>query len=70
MLPEVDWFIMVVALSLIITIIPIAIGYRFLPSLYFEEGRSIVKLKLRPLAIALAFIVLYRIILGIGIKIA
>jgi hypothetical protein len=69
MLPEVDWFIMVVALSLIITIIPIAIGYRFLPSLYFEEGRSTVKLKLRPLAIALAFIVLYRIILGIGIKI-
>jgi hypothetical protein len=69
MLPDVDWFDIAVALSLTITIIPIAIGYRFLPSLFFEEGKTSVQLKLRAIALAIAFIVLFRIILGIGIRI-
>jgi hypothetical protein len=69
MFPNILWFNLVVALSLVITIVPIAAGYRFLPALYFEEDALAVKIKIRPIILALAFIALYRIILEFGIRI-
>jgi hypothetical protein len=69
MLPGLSWFNMTVVFSLIITIIPIGIGYRFLPSLYFEEEKYVIRLKWIPVALVIVFIILYRIILGFGIRI-
>jgi len=69
MFPEFLWYDMTVSLTLGITIIPIAIGYRFLPSLYFEEEKPVVSYKLRPIIMILSFIALYRIVLELGIMI-
>ena len=69
MLPEFSWFNFTVAASLFISMIPIGIGYRFMPSLYFEEEKPSIKLNYIVVAMVLTFIALYRIILGIGIKI-
>ena len=70
MFPEMLWYDMTVALCLGIALLPIAVGYRFLPSLYFEEDHSRPQFKLRPIVITIAFLLLFRIVLGIGIKIA
>lgn len=69
MFPEFLWYDMTVSLTLAITIIPIAIGYRFLPSLYFEEEEPRISLKLKPIVLIFVFIAIYRIVLGFGIKI-
>ncbi|HSG68376.1 MAG TPA: MAP7 domain-containing protein [Bacteroidales bacterium] len=67
MSPHLIVYNIVVALCMAITIIPVVIGYRFIPSLYFEEEP--IRIRLRPLSIfyALLFIILYRLIFGIGI---
>ncbi len=69
MLPEFLWYDMTVSLTLAITIIPIAIGYRFLPSLYFDEEVPKISFKLKPIVLILILIAIYRIMLGFGIKI-
>jgi hypothetical protein len=56
-----------VALALAITIIPIALRYRYFPALYFEEEDIKIELKFRKMLYALLFIALYRIILSAGI---
>ncbi len=69
MFPEFLWYDVTVAFTLAICIIPIAIGYRFLPSLYFEEEKPGISFQLRPIILILAFIAIYRIVLEIGIRI-
>ena len=56
-----------IALSLIITIIPIAFGYRFYPALYFDEENVRISINIRPVMYSLIFIIAYRLILGTGI---
>lgn len=69
MLPEVTLYDMTVSLALVLTIIPVAIGYRFAPVLYFEEEIIPIRFKYLTILIPLVFIILYRIILGLGIMI-
>jgi len=69
MFPKALLFNMTVSLSLGITIVPIAIGYRFLPSLYFDEVTPKIRFRLQSILLVLAFIFLYRLILGFGILI-
>lgn len=67
MMPHVIVYTMSVSLCLGIAMIPVAIGYRFSPSLYFEEEDIPVKLRPAVIFYTLAFVFLYRMILGIGI---
>ncbi len=69
MLPELLLYDITVSLTLVLTIIPIAIGHRYAHSLYFEEETIRVKFNLRVIAFPLIFIILYRVILGFGIMI-
>ncbi|MBE9483207.1 MAG: hypothetical protein IMY74_00080 [Bacteroidetes bacterium] len=69
MLPELLSYDITVSLSLVLTIIPVAIGHRFAHSLYFEEEIIRVKFNLKVIAFPLIFIILYRVILGFGIMI-
>ena len=69
MLPKVLFYEMAVSLSLLTTIIPIAIAFRYYPSLYFEEEKIRIRLSKKIVFYVLAFIFLYRAILGIGIPV-
>jgi len=69
MFPELLWYDMTVALCLGISIIPVAIGYRFYPSLYFEEDHVRPRLLAKPVILTVCLIVLYRVILGFGITV-
>jgi len=69
MFPEMLWYDMTVALCLGIAILPVAVGYRFHPSLYFEEDQIRPRFLPRPIIYALAFLLAYRLILEFGIKI-
>jgi hypothetical protein len=69
MFPEMLWYDMTVALCLGISILRIGIGYRFLPSLYFEEDHSRPRFLLKPIIIPVAFLLLYRLVLEFGIRI-
>ena len=67
MLPKLLLFDMTVSLCLAIAIAPVAIGYRFIPSLYFEEEEIKIRLRWKIIFYPLLFLMLYRIILGVGI---
>ncbi len=67
MLPQVVLYDMTVSLSLGLAIIPIAIGYRFSPSLYFEEDYRMIRIRPWLVIACLAFILVYRLVLGFGI---
>jgi len=69
MFPEVLLYDMTVSFTLAITLIPVAIGYRFSPGLYFEEEAVKIRFRYWPILLALVFIVLFRLILGMGIMI-
>ncbi|MEE4256129.1 MAG: MAP7 domain-containing protein [Bacteroidales bacterium] len=69
MFPKMLWYDMTVALCLGIAILPVAVGYRFYPSLYFEEDQIRPRFLLRPIIFALAFLLIYRLVLEFGIKI-
>jgi hypothetical protein len=69
MFPEMLWYDMTVALCLGIAILPVAVGYRFHPSLYFEEDQIRPRFLPRPIIFALALLLAYRLILEFGIKI-
>jgi hypothetical protein len=69
MFPEMLWYDMTVALCVGISLLPVAIGYRFLPSLYFEEDNTRPRLLPWPVIIPAAFLILYRLVLAFGIKI-
>lgn len=56
-----------VASALIISIIPIAIRYRYYPALYFDEESIKIEFKFRKMLFALLFIALYRLVLQAGI---
>lgn len=67
MFPRVLVYNMTVSLALVISIIPIALAHRFYPSMYFEEEDIGRKIRPAMMIYALTFIVLYRLILGLGI---
>jgi hypothetical protein len=67
MLPKLLFYEMAVSLALLITIIPIAIAFRYYPALYFEKGIIRIRLSKKVVFYVLAFIFLYRAVLGIGI---
>lgn len=69
MFPHIVTLNLTISLSLAITIITIAIGYRFYPALYFEDEPIRIRLRYKALFYALGFILLYRIVLGIGIPV-
>ncbi len=67
MFPRILVYNMTVSLTLIIAIIPIGLSHRFYPSMYFEEEDIGRKFRPSMMIYALVFIVLYRLVLGIGI---
>ena len=67
MFPQILEYDMILSLALLISIIPILVGYRTSPSLYFEEEKVKIRIKPKVMVVAIAFIVLYRIVLTIGI---
>ncbi len=69
MLPKLLFYEMTVSLTLLITIVSIAIAFRYNPSLYFEEETIKVRLSMKIVLYVLAFIFLYRSILGIGLPV-
>lgn len=69
MSPGMNMHDLLVALSLSISIITIAIAAGFSPSLYFDEEKPGIKLKYGLLAYAAGFIILYRLVLGYGLPI-
>ncbi len=68
MFPNILLFDLTVSMALLISIIPILIGYKSSPSLYFEEEKVKIRIKPKVMVIAIAFIVLYRIVLTAGIS--
>lgn len=69
MFPQILEYNMTVSLTLAISIITILIGYRSTPTLYFEEEKPKIRLSAKIVLGALAFIVIYRVVLAIGIPI-
>jgi len=69
MFPKLLFYDMTVSMALLISIVPIAVGYRAYSALYFEEERIRIRLQPRLMLYAIVFILLYRIVLGIGIPI-
>lgn len=67
MIPDVVLYDMTVSATLGLAIIPVAFGYRFAPALYFEEEHKNIRLRIMTLILSLVFIVVYRIVLGMGI---
>lgn len=67
MSPEMLLYDLSVLLCLGIPVITIALGYHFYPSLYFEDEAIKIKPAYRAIVFAVAFILLYRIVLGYGI---
>ena len=69
MFPEIRLYDMTVALTLLITLLPVVIGYRFSHALYFEDRPVKIRLSFKAILLALTFIILYRVVLGMGIRI-
>jgi hypothetical protein len=69
MFPKILWYDMTVSMALIISIIPIFIGSRISPSLYFEEEEVKIAFKVKTILYSIVFIFLYRLLLGIGIPV-
>ena len=69
MLPKLLYYEMTVSLALLFTIVPIAIAFRYYPALYFEEETIRIRLNKKIVLYGLAFIFLYRAILGIGLPV-
>ena len=67
MFPEMLIYNLTVSLCLGIAILPVALGSRFKPSLYFEEEEIRIKIKMKTILYSIAFIVIYRIVLNFGI---
>lgn len=67
MYPQVLFNDIAISIALLIVVLPIALGYRFYPSMYFEEENIRVNFKYRLLLYTISFTLLYRLILGIGI---
>jgi hypothetical protein len=67
MLPKILWYDVTVSMALIISIIPIFIGTRYSPPLYFEEEKIKVSFKAKTILYAIVFILMYRLVLGIGV---
>lgn len=67
MFPKFQLYDMIISLSLAITIIPIAFGYRFHPSMYFDEEEIKIRIRPRIIIYVIIFLALYRTILSFGI---
>lgn len=69
MFPQILEYNMTVSLTLAISVITILLGYRSTPTLYFEEEKPRIRLSTKIVLSTIAFIVIYRVVLTIGIPI-
>jgi hypothetical protein len=67
MFPEILLYDMTVMYIMFITILSVIISSRFYPTLYFEDEHIGIAPRVRLILPALLFIILYRLVLGIGI---